>query len=181
MVDSPEARFLRIYESSYPAVLAYCARRVGPIEAEETANDVFAVLWRHVQDFEDDDPLPWLYRVAYGLIRNRWRSNVRRKRLQGRLAGLRELTEEPADAIVIRRERDHLVLRALSSLSEGDQEVLRLSIWEELSAPGIAAVLECSVSAAEQRVHRAKKRLARSLRSTPLAEAHSGPGGGLTA
>lgn len=174
MRDLSETRFTRIYESSYPAVLAYCARRVSRAEAEEVANDVFSVLWRHMEHFDDTDPLPWLYRVAYGILRNRWRSDVRRARLQGRLAGLRQSLEEPADTIVIQRESDRQVLAALRSLPERDQEVLRLSIWEELSAPRIAAVLECSVSAAEQRLHRAKKRLARAVKPHATASPREG-------
>ena len=66
------------------------------------------------------------------------------------------------------------MLAALGSMRAGDQEVLRLAIWEDLAASEIAVVLGVSVSAAEQRLHRAKKRLARVL-SPSLPEAVPSP------
>jgi RNA polymerase sigma factor (sigma-70 family) len=64
---------------------------------------------------------------------------------------------------VIRRDEDTRVLEAISRMKPMEQEILRLSAWEALTAAQIAEVVGCSVSAAEQRLHRAKKRLARSL------------------
>jgi RNA polymerase sigma-70 factor (ECF subfamily) len=156
-------RFTRIYEAYYPAVLAYCARRVSRSDAEDVANEVFVVLWRQVDTFDEESPLPWLYRVAHGSLRNRWKSTRRRFELTRRLGGLPSESADAADVVVVRRERDRAVLAALGRMRAGDQEVLRLAIWEELAASEIAVVLGCSVSAAEQRLHRAKKRLARVL------------------
>jgi RNA polymerase sigma-70 factor (ECF subfamily) len=62
--------------------------------------------------------------------------------------------------LVVRNEQDKEVLAALGRLREKDQEVLRLVIWEEMSAKDVGLVIGCSTSAAEQRLHRAKKRLA---------------------
>jgi RNA polymerase sigma-70 factor (ECF subfamily) len=45
-----------------------------------------------------------------------------------------------------------------------DREVLRLAAWEELSNESIAVVLGCSIEAAAQRLHRAKRRLGRTFR-----------------
>jgi RNA polymerase sigma factor (sigma-70 family) len=70
---------------------------------------------------------------------------------------------EPPDDIVVRREQDRQVLAALNSLRPADREVLRLFVWEELAVSEIASAVGCSVSAAAQRLHRAKQRLARAL------------------
>ncbi len=163
MAPASEERFTRIYEAHYPAVLAYCARRMSRPEAEEVAHEVFMTLWRLIDSFEKELPLPWLYRVAYGAIRNRWRSEGRAAGLRSRLAGLVAESAVSTDVIVLRREQDRAVLAALGSLRPGDREVLRLSVWEDLSAPEIASVVGCSVPAAEQRLHRARQRLARAL------------------
>jgi RNA polymerase sigma-70 factor, ECF subfamily len=163
MVPAANERFSRIYRAHYPAVLAYCARRLDRSEAEDVANDVFIVLWRNIDTFDVEAPLPWLYRVAYGSIRNRWKTARRRFALARRLRGLSGPSFEPADTQLVRREEDGVVLAAIAKLRPIDQEVLRLSIWEDLSASEIAEAVECSVSAAEQRLHRAKRRLARSL------------------
>jgi RNA polymerase sigma factor (sigma-70 family) len=163
MDPTAEMRFTRLYQEYYADVLAYCARRVNRTDAEDVANEVFTVLWRKLDGIEEESTIAWLYGVAHRTITNRWRGNSRRNRLRERLDGLGVETSVPIDAVVVRRDEDRKVFDALARLKPGDQEVLRLSAWEELSAPQIAEVVGCSVSAAEQRLHRAKKRLAKVL------------------
>jgi DNA-directed RNA polymerase specialized sigma24 family protein len=56
------------------------------------------------------------------------------------------------------------VLRAaLTSLSQRDQEVLRLVAWDGLTPAQLATALGCSPVAARARLHRARGRLARRL------------------
>ena len=57
----------------------------------------------------------------------------------------------------VNRARD----RSGDRLSENDQEVLRLRLWEELSVPEIAVVLDCSKKAASKRYQRALAHLDR--------------------
>ncbi|MCL1593579.1 MAG: sigma-70 family RNA polymerase sigma factor [Actinomycetia bacterium] len=163
MDPTAHVRFTRLYEAYYPDVLAYCARRVNRTDAEDVANEVFTVLWRKLDDVEQESAIAWLYGVAHRTITNRWRSNSRRIRLRERLDGLGTETSEPIDTVVVRRDEDRKVFDAMAKLKPADQEVLRLSAWEELGAPQIAEVVGCSVSAAEQRLHRAKNRLAKVL------------------
>ena len=160
MDPNANERFTRLYTAHYLAVLAYCARRVNRSEAEDITNEVFAVLWRKMDRFDPESPLPWLYRVALGLIKNRRRATRRTVALVSKLGAVGKRTEDAVDVVVVRRERDREVVDVLERLSAPDQEVLRLSIWEELPAADIGLVLGCSTSAAEQRLHRAKKRLA---------------------
>ena len=158
-----DERFTRIYETHYLAVLAYCARRVNRSDAEDISNEVFTVLWRKMDTFDPESPLPWLYRVALGHIRNRRRSGKRTMALVTKLGSARTRTEAPVDVIVVQREQDRALIRSLGRLGDSDQEVLRLSIWEEMTAKDIGLVVGCSTSAAEQRLHRAKKHLAQKL------------------
>ena len=168
MDPTAHVRFTRLYEAHYADVLAYCARRVNRADAEDVANEVFTVLWRKLDGIDEESTIAWLYGVAHRTISNRWRGNSRRNRLRERLDGLGAETSEPIDTVVVRRDEDRTVFDAMATLKPADQEVLRLSAWEELSAPQIAEVVGCSVSAAEQRLHRAKKRLAKIL--TPSLE-----------
>lgn len=163
MDPTADERFTQIYEAHYPAVLAYCLRRVNRSEAEDVASEVFAVLWRKVGSIDLDMPLPWLYRVAFGQIRNRRRATRRATALIHRLQSHHNGHVPGTDVVVVTNDQDTGVLDALRELRWSDQEVLRLSIWEELSAQEIGLVVGCSASAAEQRVHRAKKRLAARL------------------
>jgi RNA polymerase sigma-70 factor (ECF subfamily) len=163
MDPSTQVRFTRLYEAYYADVLAYCARRVNRADAEEVANEVFTVLWRRLDTLEERSAIAWLYGVAHRTITNWCRGNSRRHRLRVRLGGLGVETSEPIDTVVIRRDEDRKVFEAIARLKPVDQDVLRLSAWEELSAPQIADVVGCSVSAAEQRLHRANNRLAKAL------------------
>ena len=76
---------------------------------------------------------------------------------------------------MVRRAEDEAVLVALSQLRGPDREILRLAAWEELTGPEIAIVLGISLSAVQQRLHRAKKRLAARLK--PAAVPSRDPAG----
>lgn len=156
-------RFTAIYETHYEQVLAYSARRVDFHDSDDVANQVFEVLWKHIEEVETGQVLPWLYRVAHNLVAHRWRGRGRWQRLVDRISGTEPDRSPSTEELVVQREQDRTVLAALGHLSPSDQEVLRLAAWEEMTAKECAQVLGCSVSAAEQRLHRAKKRLARRL------------------
>jgi RNA polymerase sigma factor (sigma-70 family) len=174
MDPTADERFTRLYEMHYLAVLGYCARRVDRSDAEDVSSEVFTVLWRRMESFDPDAALPWLYSVALGLIKNRRRSARRGLALTGKVRGNHVIGASPsADMLVVMNEQDGEILAALGRLREKDREVLRLSVWEEMSAKDIGLVVGCSTSAAEQRVHRAKKRLASKF--SPTAQYRSNP------
>jgi RNA polymerase sigma-70 factor (ECF subfamily) len=52
-----------------------------------------------------------------------------------------------------------LLLAALDELSATDQELLRLSSWDELSRDEIASILGIKQNAVDQRLYRARSRL----------------------
>ena len=182
--EKPNREFTSLYEAHYDEVLAYCIRRIGSSDADEVAAEVFVVAWRRIDEIESETARAWLYGVARGVLANRWRSGQRRTRLVGRLAGLAAPAPVLPEDNVVRRAEDDEVINALRKLKAADREVLMLASWEELSAPEIAHAVGISVSAAEQRLHRAKKRLAKVL-APPAALATRSPraaeerGGGL--
>ncbi|MGI9609016.1 MAG: RNA polymerase sigma factor [Acidimicrobiia bacterium] len=161
-VDS-EARFTSMFERHYNEVLAYCARRSTRADADDAAAEVFATAWRRIDDIEWETVRPWLYGIARGVMTNRWRSLKRQGQLTKKMASMAPQSFDDPDVVVVRRSQDAEVLTVLRLLKPSDQEVLMLSAWEELTAPEIAVVLEISTSAVEQRLHRAKKRLAKRL------------------
>ena len=67
---------------------------------------------------------------------------------------------------MIRNAEDEELVRAVRSLPDKYAEVLRLWAWEWMTAPQIAEVVGCSVSAAEKRLTRGIKRLRVSLANT---------------
>lgn len=103
-------------------------------EAEKVANEVFVVLWRRIDRFDQEEPLAWLYSVAYKSVANRYRGEKRKERLRDRLFSLPVGEPMRPEDIVLRREQDRLIVEAITRLRPTDQRVLRLAAWEGLPA-----------------------------------------------
>jgi RNA polymerase sigma factor (sigma-70 family) len=167
--DNPtkiDRQFGSLFVSHYDDVLGYCVRRTTFLEAEDAASEVFTIAWKRIDDLDWDTAAPWLFGIARGVLSNQRRSTSRRVRLTEKVGSMGEGHIEAPDVIVIRREQDQQVMDVLEGLRETDSEILMLSTWEELSAPEIATALNISVSAAEQRLHRAKQRFTAALERT---------------
>jgi len=178
-VPTDEKRFERLYELYFQEVLAYCLRRVVTADGYAAANEVFEVAWRRIDDVPDDQAArAWLYTVARRVVYRYWRGASRHRRLLGRTA---EVDSPAPEEVVVRRAELDGVLEALALLKPHDRELLRLAAWEELPHVEIAESLGCSVAALDQRLHRAKRKLAaeydRVMRSPRLASRRGAAGG----
>jgi RNA polymerase sigma factor (sigma-70 family) len=157
---SPDEAFDTAYREHYWAVSRFVARRLDgqPSEIEEVVAEVFAVAWRRRRELPGS-PLPWLYGVARNCLANTVRGRGRYRRLLARL-GHHEVTRGPRTVQSPDAERPgSWVLEALDRLTEADQEVLKLTAWEELTVEELATALGCGRSAAAMRLHRARQRL----------------------
>lgn len=160
-MTSTDARFAELYESYFKHVHAYCRRRVSSDRVDDAAAETFLVAWRKIDRVpEGSETLPWLYAVAFGVVSNFWRGASRQKRLNKKLDAIGVEPSAPADEFVVVRQETRQILAALAKLRKADQEVLRLSIWEELSNAELAVVLDVAVDAARQRLSRARRNLA---------------------
>lgn len=166
-----DAAFEALYSAHHRAVLAYCARRASRSDAWDAASEVFVVAWRRFGDVpETDEARAWLFGVAYRTLANQRRSEQRRRRLNQRAARAGDDTAPLPDAQLIRNEEEAEIITALSRLRPADREILRLTLWEELSPADIAQVLGISRAAVDQRYSRAKRRLARELNRPTLIQ-----------
>ncbi len=155
-----EERFVEIYRRYGRPVQAYCARRTHRSQAADAVAETFLIAWRRFDQLpEGDAVLPWLYGVAYRVLSHQWRHRTRGRRLIERLAGLTGVDAVPPDAIVVKHEEYRLVLAAVARLRPIDQEILKLTVWEELSYPDVALALEIEEGAARQRAYRARRNL----------------------
>ena len=154
----------QLYREHYHEVLAYCIRRVGVADAEDLASEVFSIAWRRREELEMETAQAWLYGVARGVVANNWRSVFRRRRLVDRLTMQPDHSAVATEEYFARTHESDETIACLRRLRASDQEVLMLAAWEGLTSPEIAMALGISRAAAEQRLHRAKKRLAAVMR-----------------
>ena len=153
-------RFDRLYDRYNQEVLAYCLRRVATVDGYAAANEVFEIAWRRIDDVPDGDAArAWLFTVARRVVYRYWRGASRFRRLIGRVSVVDSPPPIPEEVVVRRVELDG-VLEALARLNPRDRELLQLAAWEELPHAEIAESLGCSVAAVDQRLHRAKGKLA---------------------
>lgn len=151
--------FRAAWDEHHPQVRQYLVRRVGVDAADDLLAEVFTTAWRRWDSVpEGDARLWWLLACGRRLCANHARSLTRRASLIDRVAG-RARTEATHDAVPAVVD-SHDVATALAALSPADREVLILSVWEDLDAAGVAAVLGISAEAAQKRIARARARFA---------------------
>ena len=166
MKSAADRHFDELYKEHFRPVLAYCLRRSPAQDGYDAANEVFAIAWRRIEDVPHGDAaLPWLFVVARRVVFRRWRSARRFRNLAGR-ATLQSSADQPdPETIVVQRAEYDRVVKAAASLSGSDREILSLAAWEGLPHREIADILGCSIAAVDQRLHRAKQRLAKQYRA----------------
>ena len=153
-----------MYQAHRDAIWSYCVRRVHRDDVEDAVADVFIVAWKkHDRAPEGEEMLLWLYGVARNVVRNANRSVVRRSRLSSKMKSFGPETAEASDVQVVRNLEDERLLAAVATLSDDDQELLRLRTWEELSIKQIASAVGKSPRSVESKLGRIRKKLARQL------------------
>jgi RNA polymerase sigma-70 factor (ECF subfamily) len=164
-MSGEEEHFVELYRRYGRQLHAYCRRRTSPSLAADAVSETFLVAWKKLDEIPvGESALPWLYGVAYRVLSHQWRHSARSRRLMERLGGLAEIGVAPPDVIVMNEEEHRLILKASSRLRPIDQEVLRLTLWEELSHADVAAVLGIEPDAVKQRAYRARRNLAEEYR-----------------
>ncbi|WP_232547217.1 RNA polymerase sigma factor [Propioniciclava soli] len=176
--QSEPERFRGVFRAAHPDVLRFVQRRTTPDRAEDVVADTFMVAWRRVADLpvDLDGARAWLFGIARNQLLNHRRGERRSDALAVRLADAAALhgdrTPDTADAVVARIS----VANAWHQLSEADQEVLALAVFEQLTSTHAAAVLNISPGAYRVRLSRARAQLRRHLgaepTTLPLEEAH---------
>ncbi|MFF0579023.1 RNA polymerase sigma factor [Streptosporangium saharense] len=167
--EDEEKWFEEMFRAFYEPVWAYAARRVGLTGADDVASCTFQTAWRTRNRIPRDDDravVAWLYRVAWGHVRNATRGEGRRQRL---MALLRQLPPElSGDGTHDEEEVRTAMETAMARLRPKDGEILRLHYWEDLAIEEIGGVLGLTPNAVRVRLCRARTRLADMLRGMCL-------------
>jgi RNA polymerase sigma-70 factor (ECF subfamily) len=166
------ARFRALYADAYADVLRFAQRRVHPSHAEDVAAEAFLVAWRRLDEAPKrfDDLRAWLFGIARNCLLNARRGQGRQDALAVRVA---ESSRPPGGV-----DADFLALRvdlaaAWRQLSDAEQEVLSLTVFEDLTSPQAASVLGISSASYRLRLMRARRALRRQLElanATPYAQ-----------
>lgn len=163
-----ELRFREMYARTCDDVLRFARRRVHPSHAEDVAAEVYLVAWRRL---EDAPRLPgpqraWLFGIARRCLLNTYRADGRREALAVRLATVGERTHETlTDHPESVHQRVDLA-RAWHRLGAEDQEVIALTVFDDLTSPEAARVLGITPPAYRVRLMRARRRLREHLDPT---------------
>lgn len=157
-----EEQFSAAFRAHYAELTRFVARRAPARIVDDVVADTFATAWRRF----DDEPAhvrPWLFAIAYNVMRTQMRGLGRWEALHVRVDA--EPSEPPGDLaeeVALRTD----VAQAFGRLRAADQEVLSLAVWEDLDSSDAAQVLGCSARAYLVRLHRARRRLSAMLAAT---------------
>ncbi len=173
--SADQRRFDTLFETNHQDIYRYCVRRIGPVDAEDAAADVFAVAWRRITDMPAGDASrAWLFGVAYRVVGNRYRHRRRQSNLSQRLRLVRP-TDDPQPTDGVPGDEIDCLYRALDRLGATDRELLRLASWDCLTRAEIASTLHIKENAVDQRLHRARIRLRSQYDKLRLAQSHPTP------
>ena len=159
-----EERFRALYADHHLDLLRFVSRRTHPDHAEDVVADAFLVAWRRLDDAprRHDDVRAWLFGVARNCLLNAGRSHQRREALAVRLATVATAGTTPDDdSDVVAQRLD--VAAAWRRLTEAEQEVLALTVLDDLTSPQAGAVLGIPAAAYRLRLMRARRSLRRHL------------------
>jgi len=166
--------FEEIYEEFHPKILNYLSRLMGPNEAEDTTQVVFAKVSRGLESFKGQSKLStWIYRIATNTAIDKLRSPAHRH-ASGQIP-LEDSTavenntsritrsQTPTDQKIIRKEMSDCVREYVDRLPPDHRTVLVLSELEGFKNKEIADILQITLENVKVRLHRARARLKEEL------------------
>jgi len=165
---APTPTFRQVYARGYAHVWR-TLRRLGVLEQdiEDQAHDVFLVVHRRLGEYDPRRPLePWLSGIAFRVMCAARRRAHRRNERPGHDAWLdRQPSAEagPEDALA-RRERQELVLAALSRLDMDRRVVFVMHELDGFACPEIARAIDTPLNTVYSRLRVARQRFAQAAR-----------------
>lgn len=160
-----ERRFRALYADAYADVLAFAQRRGHPSQAEDVVAEAFLVVWRRFEEAprRRENARAWVFGIVRHCLLNAQRGQGRQDALAVRIASVPSGADGPGEPSAELID----LAAAWKGLSPAEQEVLALTVFEDLTSAQAARVL--GISAASYRIRLMRAR--RALRGHPfLAE-----------
>jgi RNA polymerase sigma-70 factor, ECF subfamily len=170
--EGDEFAFEFLVRRHQTSVLNLIYRYVGDkTRARDLAQEVFIRVWRAAKHYEANAKFTtWIYRITANLCLNELKSFGKKKFLFGGSPGEEGQTRDggsnvspSAEDLLLAEERSRQISDALQNLPENQRIALILKRYDNLSYDEIAKILECSVSAVESLLVRAKRNLQEKL------------------
>jgi RNA polymerase sigma-70 factor (ECF subfamily) len=157
------------FPAVYAAELGYVwstLRRLGVQERDldDLCHDVFVIVFRNLAVYDARRPIrPWLFGIAFRVASDYRRSARHRREVAGTT---REVVcpAPPADEVMLQRERQRLVLRALEALELDRRAVFVMHDIDGHVMPDIAAALGVPLNTAYSRLRLARADFAEAVR-----------------
>lgn len=173
MSDSPTSpsRELSGFRATYDRQIAFVWRslaRFGVPEScrEDLAHEVFIVYFKKYMDYEGPaSPSTLLYGVARRIAANHRRGQSRRDAREQAAGALPQSPSLGPDEMIARQDAQDLVERFLTTLSEDNAEIFRLTQVEGLRAKEVAEIFELNLNTLNARIRSAKLKFEAFLRA----------------
>ena len=164
--DQGQLDFQNVYGEFHPKIQRYLSRLVGPNEAEDVTQEVFAKVSQALPQFRGDSSLStWIYRIATNTAYDRLRSPSFQPAGEVPVDGVAPVPD-PSPGVeqkLVRTEMNDCIGEYIAGLPVSYRSVVVLSEHEGLTNQEIADALGVSVATVKIRLHRARARLKKEL------------------
>jgi len=176
IAEGDDDAFETLVDRHQASVLNLIYRFIGDrTQAKDLAQEVFIRVWQAAKTYRPEAKFTtWLYRITANLCFNEVKSSCRKKWFSFNRSdkdGEHTFEETLADSspsaedILLEKERSRQISDALQSLPDNQRMALVLKRYDDLSYEEIARILNCSVSAIESLLVRAKRTLQEKLKN----------------
>lgn len=158
--------FGKLYDVHLNPIYRFVFLRVRhKTDAEDLAQQVFLKAWKNIDRFEHKQGAKfssWLYRITRNTIIDYYRTNREHADIES-ISEHRFIEHENEKDFIDEEIKMTTIMKAISSLSEVDQEMVIMKYVEDLPNSEIAALTEKSEGAIRVACHRALKKLKKEI------------------
>lgn len=157
--------FAALFEHFAPRLKGYLIRLgAPPAQAEELAQDAMVSVWRKAEQFDPgrSSAATWIFRIARNLRVDLARRDKVMAGFEPDLTDAPDAPETP-EAAAVARQRDDRIRIAMSSLSQDQVQVLRLSFFQDRPHSEIADELDLPLGTVKSRIRLALLKLRAAL------------------
>jgi RNA polymerase sigma-70 factor, ECF subfamily len=176
ITQGDEQAFENLVHRHQKRILNLIYRFIGDrIQAQDVAQEVFLRVWRTAKDYKADAKFTtWVYRIAANLCFDTLKSAYHKQSFvyrddidegtdgKNERSSFADNTPSPEDTLIATEESNR-IFAALLELPTNQRLAVILNRFDGLSYDEISNVLECSISAVESLLVRAKKNLREKL------------------